>query len=99
MKIESIELRTVMLPLKYPFRTSFGTEYDKEAMLVRIVSEGVEGWDIADVFPGGGGNWGGSYLTVPAQGENVEKAQEIAAWLSAPEQQAKAFAAKGTFPS
>jgi len=62
-------------------------------------AEGVEGWDIADVFPGGGGNWGGSYLTVPAQGENVEKATEIAAWLSAPEQQAKAFAAKGTFPS
>jgi cellobiose transport system substrate-binding protein len=62
-------------------------------------AEGVEGWDIADVFPGGGGNWGGSYLTVPSQGENIEKAQEIAAWLSAPEQQAKAFAAKGTFPS
>lgn len=62
-------------------------------------AEGVEGWDIADVFPGGGGNWGGSYLTVPSQGDNVEKAQEVAAWLSAPEQQAKAFAAKGTFPS
>ena len=62
-------------------------------------AEGVEGWDIADVFPGGGGNWGGSYLTVPSQGDNIEKAQEIAAWLSAPEQQAKAFAAKGPFPS
>ena len=62
-------------------------------------AEGVEGWDIADVFPGGGGNWGGSYLTVPSQGDNIEKAKEIAAWLSAPEQQAKAFAAKGTFPS
>ena len=23
------------------------------------------GWDIADIFPGGGGNWGGSFLTVP----------------------------------
>jgi o-succinylbenzoate synthase len=43
-KIESIELRTVALPLKYPFRTSFGTEYDKDAMLVRVVAEGVEGW-------------------------------------------------------
>jgi O-succinylbenzoate synthase len=43
-KIESIELRTVALPLKYPFRTSFGTEHDKEAMLVRIVADGVEGW-------------------------------------------------------
>ncbi len=62
-------------------------------------SEGVEGWDIADVFPGGGGNWGGSYLTVPAQGDHIEEATEVAAWLTAPEQQIKAFKAKGTFPS
>ncbi|HEX6148348.1 extracellular solute-binding protein [Nocardioides sp.] len=62
-------------------------------------AEGVEGWDIANVFPGGGGNWGGSFLTVPSQGENVEEAKEVAAWLTAPEQQVKAFAAKGTFPS
>ena len=62
-------------------------------------AEGVEGWDVANVFPGGGGNWGGSYLTVPAQGENVEEAKKLAAWLTAPEQQVKAFAAKGTFPS
>jgi cellobiose transport system substrate-binding protein len=56
---------------------------------------GVEGWDIADTFPGGGGNWGGSYLTVPTQGDNVEEAQKLAAWLTAPEQQIKAFVAKG----
>ncbi len=62
-------------------------------------AEGVEGWDIANVFPGGGGNWGGSFLTVPSQGDNVEEAKEVAAWLTAPEQQVKAFAAKGTFPS
>jgi cellobiose transport system substrate-binding protein len=62
-------------------------------------AEGVAGWDFADVFPGGGGNWGGSFLTVPAQGDNIEEATEVAAWLTAPEQQAKAFAAKGTFPS
>ena len=62
-------------------------------------SEGVEGWDIANVFPGGGGNWGGSFLTVPAQGDNVDEAKEVAAWLTAPEQQAKAFAAVGAFPS
>ncbi len=62
-------------------------------------AEGVKGWDIANVFPGGGGNWGGSFLTVPSQGENVEEAKEVAAWLTAPEQQVKAFAAKGTFPS
>ncbi len=62
-------------------------------------AEGVKGWDFADVFPGGGGNWGGSFLTVPAQGDNIEQAKEVAAWLTAPEQQVKAFAAKGTFPS
>ncbi len=62
-------------------------------------SEGVDGWDIANVFPGGGGNWGGSFLTVPAQGEHQEEAQKVAAWLTAPEQQAKAFKAVGAFPS
>ena len=56
-------------------------------------------WDIANAFPGGGGNWGGSYLTVPADGENVEAATALAAWLTAPEQQAKAFANVGAFPS
>ena len=37
---------------------------------------GVEGWDIANVFPGGGGNWGGSFLTVPAMGEQPGRGQE-----------------------
>jgi cellobiose transport system substrate-binding protein len=58
-----------------------------------------KGWDIANTFPGGGGNWGGSYLTVPAQGKHVEAAKKFAAWLTAPEQQLKAFTAAGTFPS
>ena len=62
-------------------------------------AEGVTGWDIANVFPNGGGNWGGSYLTVPANGKNVEAAQELADWLTAPEQQIKAFENAGTFPS
>ena len=57
------------------------------------------GWDIADAFPGGGGNWGGSYLVVPANGENVEAASQLAAWLTSPEVQMKAFANAGTFPS
>lgn len=59
----------------------------------------VTGWDVANVFPGGGGNWGGSYLTVPAQGENVDAAKELADWLTAPEQQLQAFTNAGTFPS
>ena len=59
----------------------------------------VTGWDVANVFPGGGGNWGGSYLTVPAQGKNAEEAKKLAAWLTAPEQQLKSFVKTGNFPS
>ncbi|MHC2998301.1 ABC transporter substrate-binding protein [Microbacterium sp. HJ5] len=59
----------------------------------------VTGWDVADVFPNGGGNWGGSYLTVPANGANVDAALALADWLTAPEQQVKAFTNAGTFPS
>nr|WP_154921778.1 extracellular solute-binding protein [Microbacterium testaceum] len=59
----------------------------------------VTGWDIANVFPGGAGNWGGSYLTVPGNGKNVEAAQELADWLTDPETQVKAFENAGTFPS
>ncbi|GEA81825.1 cellobiose transport system substrate-binding protein [Cellulomonas uda] len=62
-------------------------------------SGGITGWNIADVFPGGGGNWGGSYLTVPAAGANAEAAKELAAWLTSPEIQVKAFLNAGTFPS
>ncbi len=62
-------------------------------------AKGVQGWDIANTFPGGGGNWGGSYLTVPAQGAHAQAARDLAAWLTAPEQQITAFKLKGTFPS
>lgn len=56
-------------------------------------------WKIANTFPNGGGNWGGSYLTIPANGKHVKEAQKLAAWLSAPEQQVEAFVNVGAFPS
>jgi cellobiose transport system substrate-binding protein len=56
-------------------------------------------WDVADVFPGGGGNWGGSYLTVPVQSPHPAEAAKLAAWLTAPEQQIKVFKKVGSFPS
>lgn len=62
-------------------------------------SGGVTGWNVADVFPGGGLNWGGSFLTVPASGPNAEAAKELAAWLTDPAQQTTAFENAGTFPS
>jgi cellobiose transport system substrate-binding protein len=60
---------------------------------------GVGSWDIADVFPGGGGNWGGSYLVVPTQSKHPEEAKALAAWLTAPEQEVKIFEETGLFPS
>ncbi|GIJ51460.1 ABC transporter substrate-binding protein [Virgisporangium aliadipatigenens] len=55
-------------------------------------------WDVA-LVPGGGGNWGGSYLTVPKQGKHTKQAAELAAWLTAPEQQAHVFTKQGNLPS
>lgn len=82
-------------------RDSFATMLCPGWMLgiIEGLADGVDGWDVANVFPGGGGNWGGSYLTVPAQGDHIEEATALAQWLTAPEQQIKAFEAKGTFPS
>ncbi|MGR6970574.1 ABC transporter substrate-binding protein [Streptomyces cynarae] len=54
-------------------------------------------WDVA-VAPKSG-NWGGSFLTVPKSGKHVKEAQELAAWLTAPAQQAKLFSVQGSFPS
>ncbi|WP_036555513.1 ABC transporter substrate-binding protein [Nocardioides insulae] len=59
----------------------------------------VKGWDIADAFPGGGGNWGGSFLAVPAMSEHPEEAKEFADWLTDADQQVGAFEAAGAYPS
>jgi cellobiose transport system substrate-binding protein len=55
-------------------------------------------WDITTV-PGGGGNWGGSWITVPKQTKHPAEAAALAMWLTAPEQQAAVFRAVGNFPS
>jgi cellobiose transport system substrate-binding protein len=55
-------------------------------------------WDIAKI-PGGSGNWGGSYVTVPKQGKNIKAAVELAKYLTAPEQNVKFFKIIGNFPS
>lgn len=44
MKIEHLELRHVRMPLVAPFRTSFGTSYDRETFLLRVVTDEAEGW-------------------------------------------------------
>jgi cellobiose transport system substrate-binding protein len=55
-------------------------------------------WDIAPV-PGGGGNWGGSWLAVPKQSKHQKEAVELAKFLSSPQGQLAAFKAAGNLPS
>jgi cellobiose transport system substrate-binding protein len=55
-------------------------------------------WDLA-ALPGGGGNWGGSFLAIPAQSENAQAAYDFIEWYTAPEQQLTVFQDVGNFPS
>lgn len=67
---------------------------------IQSQAEGTAGeWDIAAVPNGGGGNWGGSWLTVPAQSDHPQEAYELAAWLTAPEQALSVFRSIGNMPS
>ena len=55
-------------------------------------------WDIAAV-PGGGGNWGGSFLTIPKQSDHQREAYELIEYLTSPASQAFIFKQTGNLPS
>jgi cellobiose transport system substrate-binding protein len=55
-------------------------------------------WDIAAI-PGGGGNWGGSFWTIPKQGQNVDEAYKFVEWMIQPQQQIQIFKTVGNLPS
>jgi len=55
-------------------------------------------WDIAKI-PGGGGNWGGSYLAVPAQTKHPKEAYLLAKYLTSKEGHLAAFSEAGAMPS
>ncbi|MDY7088195.1 MAG: o-succinylbenzoate synthase [Actinomycetota bacterium] len=44
MKLTGIELRRIRMPLVAPFRTSFGTETERDVLLLRAVTDEAEGW-------------------------------------------------------
>lgn len=44
MKVEGFELRRVSMPLRAPFRTSFGVEHERDVLLVRAETSGAQGW-------------------------------------------------------
>ncbi|HEY7018113.1 MAG TPA: ABC transporter substrate-binding protein [Gaiellaceae bacterium] len=55
-------------------------------------------WDVAAV-PGGGGNWGGSFLTIPKQGSHTKEAYDLAKFLTSPASEAYIFKHTGNLPS
>ncbi|HST19097.1 MAG TPA: o-succinylbenzoate synthase [Gaiellaceae bacterium] len=44
MRLEGVELRRIRLPLVAPFRTSLGTERERDVLLVRVSGPDGEGW-------------------------------------------------------
>jgi cellobiose transport system substrate-binding protein len=55
-------------------------------------------WDIAAV-PGGGGNWGGSFLSIPKQSQHATEAYQLIKFLTSPKSEAFIFKQTGNLPS
>ncbi|SFM24620.1 cellobiose transport system substrate-binding protein [Gracilibacillus orientalis] len=55
-------------------------------------------WSLTTI-PEGAGNWGGSFLTIPAESEHPQEAYDFIEWLVSPENQLKSFHNNGLFPS
>lgn len=55
-------------------------------------------WNVT-TLPEGGGNWGGSQLTIPADAEHPELAYDLISTVLSPESQLEVFRASGNFPS
>ncbi len=52
--IDQIEMSHISMRLVSPFETSFGVEHDREAIVLRVMAGGLEGWGecVAGAFPG-----------------------------------------------
>jgi len=58
-----------------------------------------EGWRVATVFPDGGGNWGGTFVSVPSHGQNIDCAILLANYLTSDEVARTQWADQSAFPS
>jgi cellobiose transport system substrate-binding protein len=55
-------------------------------------------WDVTKA-PGGGGNWGGSFLAVPNQSKHKTEAADLAKFLTSPDSQLAVFEKVNNLPS
>lgn len=72
------------------------------AWMAGIIAEnadGIPGWRLASTFPDGGGNWGGSFFSVPSTGKNTEWAVKLADYLTTPKAAVQWFHETGQYPS
>ncbi|CAI4172540.1 ABC transporter substrate-binding protein [Streptomyces albidoflavus] len=80
---------------------TFATAVCPAWMLAHISEKAAEAnkgkWDVAKAPKGA--NWGGSFLGVMEDSPVKKEAQELVAWLTAPEQQAFLFQKQSLFPS
>ncbi|NBI30311.1 ABC transporter substrate-binding protein [Chengkuizengella marina] len=60
--------------------------------------DGAGNWNIAQM-PVASGNWGGSFLTIPAASEHPQAAYDFIEWLLSVDNQYEIFKATGNFPS
>ena len=44
MKVEAVELRRIRISLVSPFETSFGTQLERDILLVKAITDQGEGW-------------------------------------------------------
>jgi len=44
MKLEAVELRRILMPLVSPFRTSFGTQTERDVLLIQVKGPDSDGW-------------------------------------------------------
>ncbi|MDI1460765.1 o-succinylbenzoate synthase [Catellatospora sp. KI3] len=44
MKLRAVELRRIAMPLVSPFRTSFGTQHQRDILLLKVITDGACGW-------------------------------------------------------
>ena len=86
MKIERIVLRQLRLPLVHFFETSFSRTYEREIIIVEVVSEGLSGWGeiTAGEHPFYNEEWTASawliardYVAPRLLGREIEHAREV----------------------
>ncbi|WP_409305997.1 ABC transporter substrate-binding protein [Peribacillus sp. SCS-155] len=62
-------------------------------------TDAVGKWRVATLPTEFAANWGGSYISIPAETEHAKEAYEFVEWLVSPDNQLKSFQSKGLFPS